>query len=105
MTRKGGNETKGGFYWKKGDWEIVTVEGKKGVLPGTAEAEYLRIPTILFIPVALTISAVYVVFLPFVGFAMLGKAVTTKTRQEWQRFHQTAGKKMAAQTSGDKHTR
>ncbi len=34
MTRKGGNETKGGFYWKKGDWEIVTVEGKKGVLPG-----------------------------------------------------------------------
>ena len=34
MTRKGGNETKGGFYWKKGDWEIVTVEGKKGILPG-----------------------------------------------------------------------
>ncbi|MGA8184786.1 MAG: hypothetical protein WB819_14225 [Terriglobia bacterium] len=105
MTRKGGNETKGGFYWKKGDWEIVTVEGKKGVLPGTAEAEYLRIPTILFIPVALTISVVYVVFLPFVGFAMLGKAMTTKTRQEWRRFHQTAEKNMAAQTSGDKHTR
>ena len=105
MTHKGGNETKGGFYWKKGDWEIVTVEGKKGVLPGTAEAEYLRIPTILFIPVALTISVVYVVFLPFVGFAMLGKAITTKTRQEWRSFRQTAGKKMAAETSGEKHTR
>ena len=105
MTRKGGNETKGGFYWKKGDWEIVTVEGKKGMLPGPEQAEYLRIPTILFIPVALTISVVYVVFLPFIGFAMLGKAVTTKTRQAWRHFRQTAGKEMAAQSSGEKHTR
>lgn len=105
MTRKGGNETKGGFYWKKGDWEIVTVEGKKGMLPGSENVEYIRIPGLLFIPVALTISVVYVVFLPFVGFAMLGKAITTKTRKEWRSFRQTAGKKMAAETSGEKHTR
>lgn len=105
MTRKGGNETKGGFYWKKGDWEIVTVEGKRGVLPGTEDVEYIRIPGILFIPVALTISIVYVVFLPFIGFAMLGKALTTKARQEWRRFRHTAGKEMAAQTSGEKQTR
>jgi len=105
MTRKGGNETKGGFYWKKGDWEIVTVEGKKGVLPGTEKAEYLRIPTLLFIPVIMAMSVIYVVFLPFIGFAVLGKAITTKTRQEWRRFRHTAGKEMAAQTSGEKHTR
>lgn len=105
MTRKGGNETKGGFYWKKGDWEIVTVEGKKGMLPGTENVEYIRIPALLFIPVALTISVVYVVFLPFVGFAMLGKAVTTKSRLEWRHFRHTPGKEMAAQTSGEKHGR
>lgn len=105
MTHKGGNETKGGFYWKKGDWEIVTVEGKSGMLPGTEQVEYLRIPTLLFIPVVLTMSVVYVVFLPFIGFAMLGKAVTTKTRQEWQHFRHTAGKEMAAESSGKKDAR
>lgn len=103
MTHKGGNETKGGFYWKKGEWEIVTVEGKKGMLPGTEQGEYFRIPTILFIPVILTMSVVYVVFLPFIGFAMLGKAVTTRTRQEWRHFRHTAGNEMAAQSSGENH--
>ncbi|HET7214294.1 MAG TPA: hypothetical protein VFL79_11935 [Terriglobia bacterium] len=105
MTHKGGNETKGGFYWKKGDWEIVTVEGKKGVLPGTEQTEYLRVPTLLFIPVILAMSVVYVVFLPFIGFAMLGKAMTTKTRQEWRHFRRTAGEEMAAESSGKKGTR
>ncbi|HKT11063.1 MAG TPA: hypothetical protein VJW77_04480 [Terriglobia bacterium] len=105
MTHKGGNETKGGFYWKKGDWEIVTVEGKKGVLPGTEQVEYLRVPTLLFIPVILAMSVVYVVFLPFIGFAMLGKTMTTKMRQEWRHFRGTAGKEMAAESSGKKGTR
>ena len=105
MTHKGGNETKGGFYWKKGDWEIVTVEGKMGMLPGIEQVEYLRIPTLLFIPVVLTMSVVYVVFLPFIGFAMLGKAVTTKTREEWRNYRHATGNQMAAQSSGKKGTR
>ena len=105
MTRKGGNETKGGFYWKKGDWEIVTVEGKNGTLPGPEQAEYVRIPTLLFIPVILTMSVVYVVFLPFIGFAILGKAITTKARLEWRHFRHTVGKEMAAESSGEKRTR
>ena len=105
MTRKGGNETKGGFYWKKGDWEIVTVEGKRGVLPGMAEAEYLWIPTILFIPVALAISIVYVVFLPFVGFAMLAKVVTRKLRIVLRGAHRPEVKELAPHAAGEKHTR
>ena len=28
LTYKGGNQTKGGFYLKKGEWEMVTVDGK-----------------------------------------------------------------------------
>jgi hypothetical protein len=105
MARKGGNETKGGFYWKKGDWEIVTVEGKRGTLPGSEEVEYLRIPGILFVPVALTISVVYVVFLPFIGFAMLGKVIATKIRRELRRSHGPVSEKLAAQASGEKHMR
>lgn len=79
MKHKGGSETKGGFYWKKGAWEIVTVEGKTGMLPGTEESEYIRVHGLLLLPVALIISIAYVVFLPVVGFAMvfgtLGKKI------------------------------
>ncbi|MEJ2010415.1 MAG: hypothetical protein P8Z30_20055 [Acidobacteriota bacterium] len=105
MSRKGGSETKGGFYWKKGDWEIVTVEGKSGTLPGTDAVEYLRIPGILFVPVALTISIVYVIFFPFIGFAMLAKVITTKVRRELRRSRGPAGEKLAPETPGEKPPR
>lgn len=90
MKHTGGNETKGGFYWKKGAWEIVTVEGKTGILPGGEDAQYVRVPGILVLPVALLLSIAYVVFLPVVGFAMLfgalfgkvGRAVARKTVPE-----------------------
>lgn len=71
MKHKGGSETKGGFYWKKGAWEVVTVEGKTGVLPGGQESEYIKLHGLLLLPVALIISIAYVVFLPVVGFAMI----------------------------------
>ena len=94
MARKGGSETKGGFYWRKGDWEIITVEGKKGMLPGAEKDEYLRIPGILFVPVALTLGGLYVVFLPFIGFAMLLKATVTKVRRELRHSHEEVGEKL-----------
>lgn len=78
MREKGGSEAKGGFYWKKGQWEIVTVEGKRGTLPGGAEVEYIRVPGLLVVPVALIVSIGYVVFLPVVGFAMVFYAVGGK---------------------------
>lgn len=79
MKHKGGSEVKGGFYWKRGDWEIVTVDGKRGTLPGSEGADYVRVPGPLLIPVALLVSIAYVVFLPLVGFAMLFRAAAGKT--------------------------
>ena len=78
MKHIGGTETKGGFYWKKGEWEIVTVDGKKGTLPGGSESQFIRLPGILVIPTALVLSITYVVFLPFIGFAMLLRALGSR---------------------------
>jgi hypothetical protein len=75
---KGGNQTKGGFYLKKDEWEIVTVEGKNGVLPGGGECEYLRVPGVLIVPLAVTLGGAFVIFLPFIGFAMLFVMIATK---------------------------
>ncbi len=71
LNHKGGNNTKGGFYLKKGAWEIVTVEGKNGTLPGSVDCEYIKLPAILFVPLAMVMGALYVIFLPFIGFVML----------------------------------
>jgi hypothetical protein len=71
MVRNGGSQTKGGLYWKKGEWEVVTVQGKSGTLPGNEDVKYLRIPVVLFAPVALIMGLAFYLFLPFIGFAML----------------------------------
>jgi len=81
LKYKGGNQTKSGFYWKKGEWEMVTVEGKSGMLPGGDECEYMRIPGILFVPLAVTLGGAFVIFLPFIGFAMLFVMIATKLAQ------------------------
>jgi len=78
LNHKGGEKTKGGFYLKKGEWEIVTVEGKNGTLPGGLECEYIKLPAILFVPLAMVMGALYVIFLPFIGFAMLFAMVAKK---------------------------
>lgn len=84
MTHIGGSETKGGFYWKKGAWEIVTIEGENGRLPGGNNESYLRVPGLLVVPLALVISIAYVVFLPVIGFTMLFGAA-------WGRFSEKFG--------------
>jgi hypothetical protein len=49
----------------------VTVDGKEGPLPGDPTQKYVRVPTLLFIPLALVLGALFVVFLPFIGLAMV----------------------------------
>ena len=71
MGLKGGSKAKDGLYWKKGDWEIVTVEGENGALPGTEDLEFVRIPGILFPPVALILGLGVYLFLPLIGIGML----------------------------------
>jgi hypothetical protein len=78
MVRKGGSKTKGGLYWKRGEWEIVTVEKKIGMLPGTEDVGYIRIPGILFAPLALILGLAFYLFLPLLGFAMLLSVIVKK---------------------------
>lgn len=78
MVLKGGSKTKDGFYWKKGEWEIVTVGGENGRLPGPENAEYLHVPAILLVPLALILGLGFYLFLPLIGFAMLLSLIVKK---------------------------
>jgi hypothetical protein len=71
MASKGGTRVKAGFYWRRSQWEIVPLSGAGGVLPGGPEETYHRIPVLVMLAVAPIMGALFVVFLPFIGFAMM----------------------------------
>jgi hypothetical protein len=66
----GGTKVEGGYYWHLGTWEIATVKGETGTLPGTAEDKYLHVPLPLLCVAAPVMGAAFAIFLPFIGFAM-----------------------------------
>src|ERR1035437_641871 len=68
---QGGASVKGGFYWDTAELEVVTVDGKNGPLPGGPTQKYVKVPALLFIPLALVLGGLFVIFLPLIGFAML----------------------------------
>lgn len=67
----GGTEVKAGFYWNLRKWEMVTLSGEGGTLPGTAADRYLKVPIVAFLFVAPVMGGLYAFFLPFIGFAVL----------------------------------
>jgi len=69
----GATKVKAGFYWRTGRWEIVPVEGSGSVLPGKTSETYYRIPTLGMLLAAPVMGAVFVVFLPFIGFAIVAR--------------------------------
>ena len=66
----GGTKVAGGYYWHIGTWEIATVKGKEGTLPGGATDLYVHAPVPVLFVLAPVMGAAFAIFLPFLGFAM-----------------------------------
>ncbi|MBI2987735.1 MAG: hypothetical protein HYY45_13305 [Deltaproteobacteria bacterium] len=60
-----------GFYWSPSRWEIVTIPRGGGQLTGEEGVRYLRLPLVLVMILGPMIGALYVVFLPFIGFVLV----------------------------------
>jgi hypothetical protein len=72
MTKRiGGTAAKNGFYWNLGKWEMTMVPKQGGILPGGSTDRYLKVPVVGLLVLAPLMGAVYAMFLPFIGFAML----------------------------------
>jgi len=74
----GGQAAKSGFYWNARTWAITMLERQGGVLPGGAEDRYARIPVLAMLVVAPFMGAAYVMFLPFIGIAMVADFVARR---------------------------
>jgi hypothetical protein len=68
---KGGDTVEPGFYWSRGRWEIVTAGPGRSVLAGGPADAYLEVPAPAAIAIAPAMGALFALFLPFIGFAMV----------------------------------
>jgi hypothetical protein len=74
----GGMKVGSGYYWNPRTWEVANVGAEGGVLPGSERAHFARVPfPLLFIAVPV-MGALFLVFLPVIGFALLGSALVKR---------------------------
>jgi hypothetical protein len=78
LRYKGGDTVKRGFYASMTRWTIEMIEPETGELAGEADERYFRVPVPVMLVAAPLMGAAFVIFLPFIGFVLLGKAVWTK---------------------------
>ena len=83
-THTAGTAVKPGFYWNRRAWELVTVTAEEKTLGGGGLDEFWRVPTLVMLVVAPVMGMAYVMFLPFIGFALVfqhaGRVARRKVR-------------------------
>ena len=77
-----GNKVPGGFYFDKTAWQLVTVNGREGTLPGNEDSRYFKVPSLLAVGASPLIGAAFVLFLPFIGFALFAKHLVGKAKEK-----------------------
>jgi hypothetical protein len=72
LRHQGGDHVKPGFYLDLGTWEVETISGTGGaMLPGGGDRRYLWMPVLAMLLFAPLMGALFAVFLPFIGIAMV----------------------------------
>jgi hypothetical protein len=66
-----GTMVKGGFYFNRDKLDLITVSGKEGLLPGADGQRYLRVPVLAVLFLAPVLGGLFVMFMPFIGFALV----------------------------------
>lgn len=77
-TYHGSTVVKSGYYWNPKGWAVSAIPKEGGILPGGSDTHYVRMPTLLVFAVIPLIGALFVFFLPFIGFALTIVAIARK---------------------------
>jgi hypothetical protein len=93
-TFKGAEMAPGGLYWNRSDWTLNLVKAPAGTLPGDDSARFWRLPALALFLVAPIMGLAFVLFLPLIGFLLLGELVVETARPIVQaiRHPQAAGR-------------
>ena len=69
-TISGGAAVRNGYYWNLGKWEVIPVERDGVTLPGGRGDKFMKVPLLAVFMLLPVMGGLFVVFLPFIGFAL-----------------------------------
>ncbi|MBK9238840.1 MAG: hypothetical protein IPL75_00970 [Acidobacteria bacterium] len=69
-----------GLYFNLTRFHLESVD-RQGPLPGTDTDVYRRVPMVVMLALAPLLGLAFVIFLPFLGFAMVGRLLAAKTAE------------------------
>jgi len=72
-TIDGGSAVQGGYYLSRNSWEIVPVRNDGERLPGNASDHFVKLPLAAVFAVMPVLGGLMVVFLPFIGLALVAR--------------------------------
>lgn len=81
---KGGTQVKAGYYWHPRSWKVEVVPPEGGRLPEPG-ASYLKLPFPLLLVVVPVLGALFLMFMPLIGFALFAQAVVKKVTGDVKR--------------------
>jgi len=70
-----GQQVGGGYYWNAKAWEVEVVSDQGGALKG---GNYVKVPFPVLFVIVPTLGALFLMFMPMIGFALFGYAVVRK---------------------------
>ena len=89
MTSCNGNsKVKSGYYFSTNTFGVEVIGEDGGTLPGPSTTRYVSVPFPLLFVVVPVVGLAFLMFLPFIGFALLGVAMA---RSVTGRLHEGAG--------------
>jgi hypothetical protein len=87
-TYEGNSKVKSGYYFSTSTLAVEVIGEDGGRLPGAAATRYYSVPFPLLFLVIPVVGLAFLMFLPFIGFALLGVALA---RGVTGRLHEGAG--------------
>jgi hypothetical protein len=73
-----GMKVGGGYYFNATKWEVEVVSDEGGTLKGGADAKYVKVPFPVLFAIVPTLGALFLMFLPLIGFVMFAQAIAKK---------------------------
>jgi hypothetical protein len=77
-TYRGNEKVKGGYYLSTSSFAVEVIGEQGGTLPGPATRKYLAVPFPLLFAVVPVVGLGFLIFLPAIGFALIGQAIFYK---------------------------
>jgi hypothetical protein len=74
----GGMQVQGGYYWNPRSWEVEVVPSEGGRLKAAHDAKYVKVPFPLLFVIVPLLGALFLMFLPLIGFALFAYAIAKK---------------------------